>query len=285
MAFYPIFLILLTYVCIKLHDNNFRPVVWLWKPFHRHFVHFRRSWDSKASIINAFTTFLLLSFSKILFVSFTLLYTFHIYYPWHRTHFGEKCVLYYDPTVECHTQENSIFAAIAGCVLVIFIISPTILLILYPTRLFRRFITCCGFRRWHALHIFVESFQGQYKDGTNGTHDFRMVSASFLILRILDLVSFLKSHHPSSWISSDLRCVLFVSAACFYAVMRPYKSNFRNNIDFLILILLGMLSLTTLTHFGEVSEKNYTLHSSCISTGVRCSTRGAGSIYLLCSVG
>jgi len=229
--------------------------------------------------------FLLLSFSKILFVSFTLLYTFHIYYPWHRTHFGEKCVLYYDPTVECHTQENSIFAAIAGCVLVIFIVSPTILLILYPTRLFRRFITCCGFRRWHALHMFVESFQGQYKDGTNGTRDFRMVSTSFLILRILDLVSFLKSHHPSSWISSDLRCVLFVSAACFYAVMRPYKSNFRNNIDFLILILLGMLSLTTLTHFGEVSEKNYTLHSSCISTGVRCSTRGAGSIYLFVKTG
>ena len=42
VALYPIFLILLTYVCIKLHDNNFRPVVWLWKPFHRHFVHLRR---------------------------------------------------------------------------------------------------------------------------------------------------------------------------------------------------------------------------------------------------
>ena len=78
VAFYPIFLILLTYVSIKLHDNNFRPVVWLWKPFHRHFAHFRRRWDSKASIVNAFTTFLLLSFSKILFVSFTLLYMSNI---------------------------------------------------------------------------------------------------------------------------------------------------------------------------------------------------------------
>ena len=54
VAFYRIFLILITYVCIKLHDNNFRPVVWLWEPFHRHFVHLRRTWDSKASIINAF---------------------------------------------------------------------------------------------------------------------------------------------------------------------------------------------------------------------------------------
>ena len=64
VAFHPIFLILLTYICIKLHDNNFRPVVCLWKPFHRCFVLFRRSWDSTASIVNAFTTLLLLSFSN-----------------------------------------------------------------------------------------------------------------------------------------------------------------------------------------------------------------------------
>ena len=107
VAFYPIFLILITYVCIKLHDNNCRPVVWLWKPFHRHFAHFRRRWDSKASIINAFTTFLLLSFSKILFVSFTLLFIFQVHY-----NYGDiqsKCVLYYDSTVECHALEYSIY--------------------------------------------------------------------------------------------------------------------------------------------------------------------------------
>ena len=80
VAFYPIVLILLTYVCIKLHDNNFRPVVWLWKPFHRHVVHLRRRWDSTASIINTFTTFLLRSFSKMLFVSFTLMHTFPFKY-------------------------------------------------------------------------------------------------------------------------------------------------------------------------------------------------------------
>ena len=153
MAFYPIFIVLITYVCIKLHNNNFRPIVWLWKPFHRHFVHFRRRWDSKASTINAFTTFLFLSFSKILFVYFTLLYTFHVQYNY--ADISNKCVLYYDPSLECHALEYSILATIAVCVLVIFIL---FLLILYPTRLFRKCVSCCGFRRWHALHMFVESF-------------------------------------------------------------------------------------------------------------------------------
>ena len=241
VAFYPICLIIITYVFIKLHDNDFMPVVWLWKPFHRHFVHFRRRWDSKASIVNAFTTFLLLSFSKVLFVSFTLLYYFNVH---NNNHLPQKCVLYYDPTVECHTQEFAIFGTIAVCILIIFIIFPTVLLILYPTRLFRRCVSCCGFRRWHALHMFVESFQGQYKDGTNGTCDFRMLSASFLLLRILVLVLFLNRYRLPSH-TSELQGALFACTTCFYAITRPYKLNFMNNIDVVILFLLEILILST----------------------------------------
>ena len=216
-----------THLFIKLHDNNFKAIVWLWKPFHRHFVHFRRKWDSKASIINAFTTFLLLSFSKILFVSSTLLHSISIYDNYCDT---LNCVLYYDPTVECYTLEYTIFSAVAVCVLVIFIICPTILLILYPTRLFRKCVSCCRFRRWYALHLFVESFQGQYKDGTNDTRDFRMVSASFLILRILYLTIFMNPHH-SNPPTSVYACITFATATGFYALTRAYSSSVKNNVD------------------------------------------------------
>ena len=254
VAFYPIFLIFLTYVCIKLHDNNFRPVVWLWRPFHKYFVHFRRRWDSKASIINAFTTFLVLSFSKILFISFTLLYPFHIHYNYGNI--PSKFVLYYDPTVECYTLEHFIFASIATCMLLVFIILPTILLILYPTRLFRKCVSCCRFRRWHALHMFVESFQGQYKDGINGTRDFRMVSASFLILRILILATFL--NHRLGFLARGLQCALLVCAMCFYAVVRPYKQNYFNIVDFLILALLEVLSFELLSVAFHTSVTAFT---------------------------
>ena len=245
VAFYPICLILITYVCIKLHDNNFRPVVWLWKPFHRHFVHFRRRWDSTASIINAFTTFLLLSFSKILFVSFTLLYTINIDQVPNSDGAKRKHVMYYDPSVKTDTPEFIMFAALAGCVLILFVFLPIFLLILYPTRLFRRCVSCCGFRRWHALHMFVESFQGQYKDGTNGTRDYRVVSALFLTIRLLYIASFLK-HHPAAWYFSELRCVLFACIFYLYAIIRPYKSHYGNNIDLSILLLLTLLSIVML---------------------------------------
>jgi len=107
--------------------------------------------------------------------------------------------------------------------------------------------------------MFVESFQGQYKNGTNGTRDFRMVSAFFLILRILTLASF-SPHRWSPWSASELRGVLFVSVCCFYAILRPYRLNYRNNIDILTLALLTTFSLISLYH----SETAYPTWSALI---------------------
>ena len=33
-ALYPILLIFLTWLCVELHGYNFRPIVWIWRPFH-----------------------------------------------------------------------------------------------------------------------------------------------------------------------------------------------------------------------------------------------------------
>ena len=200
-AFYPLILILITCVCIKLHDHNFRLVVLLWKPFHRCFVYFRRSWDSEASIVNAFATFLLLSFSKILFVSFTLLYGIRAKL---KDRNGTilssplKLVMYYDPKLKDFSADHLPFAVVSIRVGLVFLVFPTVLLILYPTRIFRKCITCCQFRRWHALHSFMEAFQGQYKDGTNGTWDFRIVSALYLIFRIAGMLIYSEMYSRSA---------------------------------------------------------------------------------------
>ena len=92
--------------------------------------------------------------------------------------------------------------------------------------------------------MFIESFQGQYKDGTNGTRDFRMVSASFLILKILILVLFLNHHRIPSH-TAKLQGALIACATCFHAITKPYKFNFMNNVDIVTLVLLEILILFT----------------------------------------
>ena len=264
VAFYPICLIAITYTCIKLHNNNFRLVVWLWKPF-RHIVHIRRRWDSKASIINVFATFLLLSYSKILFVSFKLVYVVHNNYLDGKI---QKCILYYDQTVDCHSEEYAIFAALAICMLMIFIISPVLLLILYPTRLFRRCIMCCGPRRWNALRTFVEAFQGEYKDGTNGTCDLRIFSALFFILRILLLISYLGHHYISKGPLLLSQGVVSVITSSIITITRPHKANHRNSIDSLILVLLGLLlfNLVSVLYIPH-NKKNHYLITAMVLMG------------------
>ena len=104
--------------------------------------------------------------------------------------------------------------------------------------------------------MFVESFLGQYKDGTNGTRDFRMVSASFLLLRILILASF----HVSSWyVSAGPQAAVLLCALCFHAIVKPYKMNCRNNVDILILALLMVFSVELLVAaYAYPKEPNFT---------------------------
>ena len=66
-AFYPILLVVLTWVCVELHSRNFKILVWLWKPFHGCFVQVRRGWDTKSDITDVFTTVFFLSFNRILY--------------------------------------------------------------------------------------------------------------------------------------------------------------------------------------------------------------------------
>ena len=72
--FYPMFLIFLTWILIKLHDRNFKPLVWLWRPMHRCFIRLRRGWNKTSDIVDVFSTFFLLSFSKVLYQTVLFFY-------------------------------------------------------------------------------------------------------------------------------------------------------------------------------------------------------------------
>ena len=73
VAFYPLLLTIIFYICIQLYARGYKPLVYLWKPFHRCFACMSQKWNPLESLVHAFAAFLLLSYSKILFVSFSFL--------------------------------------------------------------------------------------------------------------------------------------------------------------------------------------------------------------------
>ena len=190
VAVYPLLLTLVIYVCVEMYDSGVRVVVCVLRPFHMCFAHFRRRWNPKGSVINTFATFLLLSYSKLLTVSYKLLDASTLYNITGKT-FG-PAVLYYDASIEYFSREHLPFALPAICVL--------LLLLLYPMKLFQKCLGYCTRIRWQFLHTFADAFQGCYKNGTNGTRDYRYFAGLYLLFRAVLLVGFTAQPSAFRWL-------------------------------------------------------------------------------------
>ena len=234
-AFYPLTLILFLYVCIQLHVQNFRPVVYCWKPFLKCFHHIRRSIDPKTSIIDAFASFILLSYVKIMLVAGTILLPTNLYND--RGHKLSTLVLYYSTNVRFFHKKHLPYAIPFIFILLIFTAIPVIVLTFYQCSLFQKCLSRCKMNS-QALRTFVETFQGCYKDGiTSGTRDCRYFAGLYFILRII-IVTLSYANIQLFILSSS---VLYWCTALLFASVKPYKNNMYNSIDAVILGLMGTI--------------------------------------------
>ena len=245
-ALYPLLLIVLTYVSIELHDRDYKAFVWLWKPFGKCFTRIKglRNLNPKASVIHTFAAFLLLSYSKLLFVSFSLM-NYTTVYNITGDQFGPRRV-YYNATLSYLSSEHIPFFAMAIFILVIIVVPFTLLVLLYPMRWFQRCI-CCSGRGAHALHTFADIFHGCYKNGTNGTCDYRYFAGFYLIFRIVFILGFMfYTHIHILVIGSILGTVVSLS----FALLRPYRNSWFNILDCCYFAILALwLQLFVYKHY------------------------------------
>ena len=86
-----------------------------------------------------------------------------------------------------------------------------LLLMLYPTR--------CGSRYFSGRIIvktFIEAFQGSYKDGTNGTRDYRAVSALYLVCRVVLWYKFCEKSAHFSWRFHGIKCLVYAGCSILW---------------------------------------------------------------------
>ena len=250
-ALYPLILVATCFICIELHARNFRPLVWLWRPCQRCLSRFHRSWEPKTSIVDAFATFLLLAYTKLSIVSFSILSSTQL----HDTEGNQVggSVLYFDAEVKFLHGEHIGFALLAITVLVVFVALPPFFLIVYPLKIFHRLLNACSLR-CHALHIFADSFQGCFKDGTNGARDCRYFAALYFVFRIAVYTIYITEQN--AMVQYLLQQILTTLAIILFASLRPYKQDFYNNLDtalFSLLAILNALSFYNLAHTLEHS--------------------------------
>ena len=255
-AFYPVVLIILTSVFIEMHANNFRVVVFLWKPFHKCFSFFRRTWDPESSVINAFATFLLLSSFKVCFLAFTFFNSVHF----DDAHDHDR-VLYIEPTVKFYKIYKQPYFIPFILLIVSFVIVPMFLLCLYPTKCCK--IACrriCSARQRIAIFLFMDAFQGHYKDGTDGTYDYRSASCIGFVIRFVVCMIF--SINTATSGNDFISCVnlILLLLSLFYANLRPYKKQYLNVIESSLHITAAVALIVVLS---IIQKKIYFYDAKC----------------------
>ena len=227
IVLYPLILVISTYILIELHARNFRPVVIMWKPFGRCFSKIRKNWSATDSIIHAYATLLLLSFGMLNDNAFELLASTNVYNSTGRVY---TSVLQNRPSIPVYSSEHIYYLVIVLTLMFFFGVCPTALLGIYSIKMFRRKLNnCCSHRIQIAFNTFVETFQGTFKDGLNGTRDYRVLPALFLIIVMVTTVfeSFGSMSNNGS-IILYFNMVLLVLTSFLIAYARPCKSFLTN---------------------------------------------------------
>ena len=237
IAAYPLLLTIITYSLVELHNRNCKLVVCLWKPFRICFARFQRQWNIQTSLIQAFVSFLLLSSIKFLSVSFDFLVPVHMYNIQGKS---LEPYLYIDGTVEYFGKQHLPYAILAIVVLSIFIILPLLLLCLYPCICFQKILNACNLR-CQALHIFMDAFQGCYKNGTDGTRDCRYFSVLYLLVRIFFFIAIAVTFSSSIYVASFFVGVIFTLFALLFTFVQPYKTPVYNVVDTVLLATVALI--------------------------------------------
>ena len=176
---YPFVLLLQTYGLMQLHTRNFRPVVMLWGVLSV-FVQFYRAWNPRSSMIQAFASLFFLSYTKL---TYLIMEAFvWSYYESDMGLPGSKYLFYDDPNVPYKSTKHTVLMIFSVTVAIFGFLPPLLILLVYPTKLYRQISSHISPKWRIRIKTYSELLHGSFKDGTNGTRDYRFLSMLVLLL-------------------------------------------------------------------------------------------------------
>ena len=217
IAVYPMILLLATYLVVEFRDRSF-PIRVLFGPLHQCLHYFRKEWDIKSSLIGSFATVLVLAYSKILDISFSLLtptYLFDMYDKRLDTR------VYYNPNISYLSRAHLPYFSIAIVMIIIFNVLPLLLFLLYPYKRFHKLLFYLKLQNQY-LHIFMDALTGCYKHKPRDLRFFPTIFLALQFLRILvKCILGASQHTPITVYTLLLQVVLLV-------VISPFKVTWHN---------------------------------------------------------
>ena len=132
---YPFLLLFLAFVLVELHAKDFQPVVVVWKPILHNLIRFRREWNPNSSLVQAFVTLFFLSYAKLIDITSM---PFTVTYFVNELGHSNSVSPFIDPTISFWDTKHIMLMAFSFFILLLVILPPILVLIAYPTKLFRK---------------------------------------------------------------------------------------------------------------------------------------------------
>ena len=165
----------------------------------------------------------------------------------HGRRFDGKTVFFYDGT-QPYFSDWHLVAGIFALFVLILLIIPTLYLLVYRFRWFQHFIDKFKFRKDFLMSV-TDVFASPYKDGTNGTWDYRYLAGIHFALQLIIMLFYYTS---DALIVSILELILCSLCFGFVSIFRPFKRRIHNFNELFIWVILGGLSISGFFDFKTI---------------------------------
>ena len=233
IAIYPMAVLVCMFILLKLHEHGFKPLLYMWKPFHAIFARCRREWNLQASLIEAFITYFLLSTTKLMHTSAMFLLPTVLYTANEKV---EKIRWYTDSSVKYFGSNHCPFAVLALTIGFVFIILPVCLLLSYHCMCCQR----CLKLKCQVLNEVIHTFNKYYKDGSEGSLDCRWFAGYYLITRLGGYVIIV---FTVAGILYNILLIYSIICVIPIIILEPYREEYKhyNTLDPVMMLMPSLL--------------------------------------------
>ena len=251
-ALYPLVLIIISCTLMELHARHYSVF-----PFRTIVNKINITSVTSYAVIQAFASFIWLSNISVASVVLKILDISSVHKSPGTLH---KKVMYIDPTIEWPSHKVLPYLWISIVFFFFFSFTPFVLLCIYPTRVYRYLSRFLSARKRLAITAFAEALHSCFKDGLNGTRDYRALAGApiFVIMGCVAVFTVLLKNisYGSAQIVAAVLWTLFVSVVSH---VKPCKTAIANISLSFHMALFGVLLCAIYLWQYDLTVRTYTL--------------------------
>ena len=232
---YPIVLITVIFILMELHAKNFKIIQKLWKLLTTIFYKMNIKPVTGEAVIHTFASFVFLSNVAVYATMGSLSDVIHIKgqdsIPYRRS-------LFHYPTVEWLGYQHIHYVLIALVPVIFLTVIPSVFHIIYPTRIYGYLSRYISGRKQLAITAFAEALQVCFKDGLNGTRDYRSLAGLITLFPIIHAAVKELILRKVGFISNVAESINLFITCCIITYIQPCKFSIANisaSVNFLLL--------------------------------------------------